>query len=95
MKLILILADAARFDAIRADLAQLRASGYSALPVIEGAGRTGIHAGDRVHPGGVVALIVVEPEKTAAALFEELVRRRDAASDKVTRFFVLPVDRQA
>lgn len=95
MKMIMILADAARFDVIRSDLAELRASGYSALPVIEGAGRTGVHAGDRVHPGGVVALLVVEPDVTAGELFEELVRRRDAASDKITRLFVLPVERDA
>lgn len=95
MKMILIMADASRFDAIRAELAELRAPGYSALPVIEGAGRTGVHAGDRVHPGGLVALFVVEPADSAHALFDELVRRRDAAGDRVTRFYLLPVERQA
>jgi len=95
MKMILIMADASRFDAIRADLAELRAPGYSALPVIEGAGRTGVHAGDRVHPGGLVALFVVEPDDSALALFDELVRRRDAARDAVTRFYLVPVERQA
>jgi hypothetical protein len=93
--MLVIMADASRFDAIREDLAALRAPGYSALPVIEGGGRTGVHAGDRIHPGGLVALFVVEPDASADALFEQMVRRRDAAEDPVTRFFLLPVEREA
>jgi len=95
MKMILLMADAGRFDAIRRDLRDLRAAGYTALPVIEGAGRSGLHAGDRVHPGGLVALMVVETDDHADPLFEELVRRRDAAGDRVTRLFLVPVERQA
>jgi hypothetical protein len=95
MKMILMMADAVRFDAIRDDLRQLRAAGYTALPVIEGAGRSGLHAGDRVHPGGLVALMVVESDDHAGPLFDELVNRRDAAGDRVTRLFLVPVERQA
>lgn len=95
MKMILLTADASRFEAIRDDLRELRAAGYTALPVIEGAGRSGLHAGDRVHPGGLVAVMVVESDKQASPLFDELVRRRDAAGDTVTRLFLVPVERQA
>ena len=83
MKLVLVFADAARLDVIRRDLHDLKALGYSVLPVIEGEGRTGLHSGDRVHPGAL------------AALFEELTRRRDAAGDTISRLFMLPVERQA
>ena len=93
--MILMMADAARLDAIRGDLRELHASGYTALPVVEGAGRTGLHAGDRVHPGALVAVMVVESDDRADALFEELVRRRDAAGDRVTKLFLVPVERQA
>jgi len=95
MKMILMMADAVRLDAIRHDLRELRASGYTALPVIEGAGRTGLHAGDRAHPGALVAVMVVEPGDRVNTLFDELVRRRDAAGDQVTRLFLVPVERQA
>ena len=95
MKMILLVADAARFDAVRDDLRELRASGYTTFPVIEGAGRSGMHTGDRVHPGGLVVLMVVESDDRANPLFEELVRRRDAAGDVMTRLFLVPVERQA
>ena len=93
--MLLIVADAARFDAVRKDLGELHAAGYSALPVLEGAGRTGLHTGDRVHPGGLVALFVVAADAEAPALFDSMVARRDAAGDRITRLFLLPVERQA
>jgi len=95
MKMLLVLADAARFETVKADLVELGAAGYSALPVIEGAGRTGLHAGDRVHPGGLVSVFVVAEDAAADRMFDEMVRRRDAAEDRITRLFVLPVERQA
>jgi hypothetical protein len=95
MKMLLVLADAARFDAVKRDLLEMGAAGYSALPVIEGAGRTGLHAGDRVHPGGLVSVFVVAEDAAADRMFDEMTRRRDAAEDRITRLFVLPVERQA
>ena len=95
MKMILLLADSERWPAIRDDLHAAGASGYSAMPVLEGAGRTGTHAGDRVHPGALVAVFVIESDETAARLFEGLVKRRDETRDRVSRFFLIPVERQA
>ena len=94
MKMILMTADAARIDAIRRDLHELDVAGYTVFPVVEGDGRSGLHAGDRVHPGALVAVMVVEPDHRAAARFEELVHRRDGAGDRVTRLFLVPVERQ-
>jgi hypothetical protein len=95
MKMILMMADAARWPAIREELHGLGAPGYSAIPVLEGAGRTGVHAGDRVHPGGLVAVFIVEPDGEASRLFDELSRRREAVHDKVSRMYLLPVEREA
>jgi nitrogen regulatory protein PII len=95
MKLILIIADAARLDTLRTDLHALGAPGYSVFPVVEGGGRTGVHSGDRVHPGALAALVVVAEESEAARVFDQLVARRDAAGDRITRLFLLPVERQA
>jgi hypothetical protein len=95
MKMILMMADAARLDAIRHELRELHASGYTALPIVEGAGRTGLHTADRVHPGALVLVMVVESAERAEPLFDELRRRRDAVGDRVTRLFLVPVERQA
>jgi hypothetical protein len=95
MKMILMMADAARWPAIREELNDLGAPGYSAIPVLEGAGRTGVHAGDRVHPGGLVAVFIVEPDAEAGRLFDALTRRRDDAGDRVSRLYLLPVEREA
>jgi hypothetical protein len=95
MKMIVMFADAARWPAIRGELTALGAPGYSAIPVLEGAGRTGIHSGDRVHPGGLVAVFIVEPDEEANRLFDELTRRRETAHDRVTRLFLLPVERES
>ena len=93
--MILAMANAARMDALRDELKAAAVSGYTILPVAEGGGRSGVHTGDRVHPGALSAAFVVEPDDRAAALFERLIRWRDAAGDDITRFFLLPVERQA
>lgn len=92
--MILMVADASEVDSLRGVLRDAEVPGYTELPVVEGAGRTGVHAGDRVHPGSLVMLFTVVEDETATPLFERLVRRRDAAGDRVTRFFVLPIERQ-
>ena len=95
MKMILSMVNAARLDALRHELAAAGAPGYSVLPVAEGSGRTGVHAGDRVHPGALAAVLVVDEDARAAELLQRLARWRDAAGDEITRFFLLPVERQA
>jgi hypothetical protein len=92
--MILMMADAARIDHVRRDLVDLGASGYTMLPVLEGQGRTGMHAGDRVHPGALAAVFAVEEDERANALFDGLAARRDADGDDVSRLFLLPVERR-
>jgi hypothetical protein len=95
MKMLLMYADAARIDTLRKDLAALGAPGYTVIPVVEGGGRTGIHAGDRVHPGALALVMVIDEDAPADRLFDEMVRRRDAHGDMVSRLFLMPVERQA
>jgi nitrogen regulatory protein PII len=95
VKMILMMADATRVDTVRRDLAALGAPGYTVLPVAEGSGRTGIHAGDRVHPGALALIMVAEEDDQAERLFQELVKRRDAHGDLMSRLFLMPVERQA
>jgi nitrogen regulatory protein PII len=95
MKLIMMFADAARVDVVRKDLAELGAPGYTVLPVAEGGGRTGIHTGDRVHPGALALVMVIDEDEPAVRLFDDLARRRDAHGDVLSRLFLIPVERQA
>jgi nitrogen regulatory protein PII len=95
MKLIMMYAHAHRLDAVRKCLKELNAPGYTVLPVEEGAGRTGVHSGDRVHPGALALVMVIDEDAPAVALFEELVRRRDAHGDHMSRLFLMPVERSA
>lgn len=95
MKLVMMFADAARVDTLRHDLAALGAPGYTVVPVVEGGGRTGIHGGDRVHPGALALVMVIAEDAQAARLFEEMVKWRDAHGDLVSRLFLMPVERQA
>jgi nitrogen regulatory protein PII len=95
MKMIVIVADATRLAAIRESLREMNAPGYTVLPVEEGAGRTGVHSGDRVHPGALALVLVIVEDAAADSMFDELVRRRDALGDTMSKLFLMPVLRQA
>lgn len=95
MKMIMIYADASRLEAVRRNLKELSAPGYTVLAVEEGAGKTGVHTGDRVHPGSLALVMVIEEDARAEELFDELVRRRDAYDDHMSKLFMVPVLRQA
>lgn len=95
MKMIMILADAARLGLVREALRELGAPGYTILPVEEGAGATGVHSGDRVHPGALAMVMAIVEDARADAMFDELVRRRDRQGDPISKLFLLPVLRQA
>lgn len=95
MKLLWIVADATRLADVQQALRAHDAPGWTVAPVLEGAGRTGVHRADRVHPGALVNVFCVAEDAHAASLFEAVVHARDAAGDPVTRLFLLPVERQA
>ncbi len=95
MKMVLMVADASKLDAVRADLAALGAPGYTVVGVAEGHGRTGVHDASRVHPGALALVMAVDEDARAAALFESLAARRDARGDDLSRLFLVPVERQA
>jgi hypothetical protein len=95
MKMMLMMADATRIDAVRKDLAALGAPGYTVLPVAEGRGRTGIHSADRIHPGALAMVMVIDEAVSATRIFDEMVKRRDAHGDLVSRLFLMPVEKSA
>lgn len=95
MKLLWVVADASRLEAMQYVLRDIGASGWTVSPVLEGAGLTGVHTADRIHPGALVNLFCVADDALASRLFEEVRSARDAAGDLITRLFLLPVEQQA
>jgi nitrogen regulatory protein PII len=95
VKLLMVMADTVRLDLLRDKLMEMGAPGYTVLPVIEGAGQTGVRRGDRVHPGALAMVLVVAEDALAGTLFEGLKRCRDECGDTVTRIFVMPVESRA
>ena len=95
MKLLWVVVDAGRLTGMQDVLRAAGASGWTVSPVLEGSGRTGVHSGDRVHPGALVNLFCVADDALASRLFDDVRAARDAAGDVITRLFLLPVERQA
>lgn len=95
MRLLWVIADAAHLDQFKSALREAGAAGWTISPVIEGAGRTGVHTADRIHPGALVSIVCVTDDSLATRLFDALQTARDLAGDLVTRLFLLPVERQA
>jgi hypothetical protein len=67
--------------------------GFTVIPKVWGRGRSGLRAGDRVHPGGSSLLFSVVPDDDlpAALAFVKEVRDR-ARAGETTRIYVAPVE---
>jgi hypothetical protein len=65
--------------------------GFTVVPTVSGRGRSGLHAGDRVHPGASSLLLLVLSESEAAGALALLraVRDREHVAD-ATRIFSVP-----
>ncbi len=68
-------------------------TGYTVIPEVFGAGRTGSKMGDRVHPGASMVIIAVVPDEVIPGLMECI---QGCIADKrfcpTTHAWVLPVD---
>lgn len=70
--------------------------GFTVIPTVWGRGRTGLKAGDRVHPGASSLLFAVVPEERLAETTALVKRVRDGEGVPLeTRVFVLDVDEVA
>jgi len=67
--------------------------GFTVVPKVLGRGRSGLKAGDRVHPGGLSLLVTVVPDTDATATLGFLRSVRDQADVKeVTKIFSVPAE---
>jgi hypothetical protein len=67
--------------------------GFTVVPNAWGSGRTGLHTGDRVHPGGTSVLFSVVPDEAVAGVVAAIRQARDRAhAAEVTRVFSVPAE---
>jgi hypothetical protein len=65
--------------------------GFTVVPALSGRGRSGLHTGDRVHPGSSSVLFLVLRDEEADAALSTLRRVRDEESVvETTRIFSVP-----
>jgi hypothetical protein len=87
MKAVVVITDSEALPEFERAFLIAKDRGFTILPTVFGSGRTGLKAGDRVHPGSSVLLFTVVPdgELEAALAFVREVRDRAgvAAATKI------------
>ncbi len=67
--------------------------GFTVVPNAWGSGRSGLHTGDRVHPGGTSVLFSVVPDEAVEGVVASIRQARDrAGAGQVTRIFSVPAE---
>lgn len=95
MKALLIVTDSDAVPAFERALAH-RHEGFTVLPAVVGSGRSGVKAGDRVHPGGSSLIFTVVPESHVPGAIDTLRRARDEAGvASATRIWAFDADEVA
>jgi hypothetical protein len=91
MPMLVVVTDSDAMPAFERALIESGDLGFTVVPTVWGRGRSGLHAGDRVHPGGSSLLFLVAPqgEVDAAAELLRRVRDRENVAD-TTRMFAVP-----
>jgi hypothetical protein len=91
MTMLVVVADSEAMPAFERALVDSGDVGFTVVPTVSGRGRSGLHAGDRVHPGGSSVLFLVLPDEDEEAAVSVLraVRDRENVAD-TTRIFSVP-----
>jgi len=91
MTMLVVVADSDAMPAFERALVDSGDHGFTVVPTVSGRGRSGLHAGDRVHPGGSSVLFVVLPDEDEETTVNVLraVRDRENVAD-TTRIFSVP-----
>jgi hypothetical protein len=78
MKAILLITDSEAMRDYERALVAGGQQGYTVMPAIAGAGRSGLKTGDRVHPGSSSLLLAVAEPGREEAVLDSLRSARDA-----------------
>ena len=91
--MVVVVTDSEAMSAFERELLEKTALGFTVIPRAMGRGRRGVHAGDRVHPGGSSMLFVVVPPESLELTTGLLrgVRDAEGVADR-THLYVLPAD---
>jgi hypothetical protein len=93
MKMLFLVTDSEYEPHCMAMLRERGVEGYTVLPDVVGAGKTGIKMGDRVHPGASVVVLAVVPDESVPGLLEGIGRcKRENKLCESTHAWVLPVE---
>jgi hypothetical protein len=96
MTMLVVVTDSDAMPAFERALVDSGDVGFTVVPTVSGRGRRGLHAGDRVHPGGSSVLFLVLPDEAEEATMGVLraVRDRENVVD-ATRIFSVPAVERA
>jgi hypothetical protein len=93
VKAIIVITDSEAMKAFERAFIESGDRGFTIVPTVLGRGKTGLKAGDRVHPGGSSLLFTVlaEPELKGTLDFLRNVRDEAGVRDQ-TKLYVVPID---
>jgi hypothetical protein len=93
VKAIVVITDSEAMSAFERAFMESGDRGFTIVPTVLGRGKTGLKAGDRIHPGGSSLLFTVldEPDLDGTLAFLRRVRDKAGVRDH-TKLYVAPVD---
>jgi hypothetical protein len=93
VKAVIVITDSAAMHAFERAFLESGDRGFTVVPTLVGRGRTGLKAGDRVHPGASSLLFTVLAENEVEGTLAFLRGVRDAAGVRdQTKLYVAPID---
>jgi hypothetical protein len=93
VKAVVVITDSEAMNAFERAFIESGDRGFTIVPTVLGRGKSGLKAGDRVHPGGSSLLFTVLPEPELEGTLAFLRSVRDAAGVRdQTKVYVAPID---
>ena len=93
MKVIVVITDSEAMKDFERAFIESGDRGFTIVPAILGRGKTGLKAGDRVHPGGSSLMFTVLADRELDSALAFLRNVRDAAGVREqTKLYVAPID---
>lgn len=93
MTAIILITDAEAMKSFERAFIESGSRGFTIVPTVIGRGKTGLKAGDRVHPGGSSLLFTVLAENELHPTLDFLRQVRDAAGVRDhTKMYVAPIE---
>lgn len=93
MKAVVLITDSEAMRDFERALMEASDRGFTVVPTVWGRGRSGLKAGDRIHPGASSLLFTVLPEEALSETLALLRRvREDSGAPEETRLYVTDID---